>query len=162
MWGLDRKIYKSFNSLKLMVKILKTIWRNLITWYTEDPNEREEEEDFNEFIRKVEKRMDKIDAVQTARTHEARAQVALMFENAYTQKKIVEANNSLKAATWILAIATMAFTVGTVYGVAELNNVARIALQIVVGIIVIGLALFVLKGIWNIIKFISKKLKSKK
>ena len=140
----------------------KNVWRKFVQWYKQDPDEKQEEEEFDEFLSKVEKRMNRIKSAQRAETHQARAEVALMFENAYTQRKMVEANNSLKAATWVLAVATIAFTIGTVYGIMELNKMIQVALQIFIGIIVIGLALFVLKGIWNFIKFIYKIFKKKK
>jgi len=86
---------------------------NILKWIKEsrrkNSDEALEEKEFEKFIAKVEGRMDKISAAQKATTQEARAQVALMFENAYTQKKLSEVNNSLRTATWILAIATGIF-----------------------------------------------------
>lgn len=137
--------------------IIRRIWNKIVEWYKSDPNEKEEEKEFDEFLAKVEKRANKISAAQKATTHEGRAQVALMFESAYTQKKITEANDSLKTATWFLAIATIVLAVGTVYGVEELNKYIQIALQIGFGIIIIYLIFYVLKGIWKGIKFIAKK-----
>jgi uncharacterized transporter YbjL len=141
----------------MLKKKLKSVWEYLIKWYKQDPDEKAEEEEFGEFLEKVEKRMDRIKAAQKAETHEARAQVALMFENAYTQRKIAEANKKLQIATWILAFATIALVVGDVYGSSELSRTFQVALQFILGILVIGLALGVIRGIWKFIKWVLKK-----
>lgn len=129
----------------------KKAWQKIMGWYKEDPNEKQETEEFEKFLIRCNKRKEMI-IKHFGIIRGDPEQMALSVENAYTQKKISEANNSLMVATWVLAVATIAFTVGTVYGVSELNNAIRIALQIIAGIIVIGLGLVVVKGIWRIIR----------
>lgn len=133
----------------------KKLWEKFSQWYKQDPDEKAEEEKFDIFLAKIENRMNKIKSAQNAETHQARAEIALLFENAFTQRKMVDANNSLKTATWVLAVATIAFTIGTVYGITELNKTVQISLQFIVGVVVFLLALYVLKGIWNVGKFVS-------
>lgn len=141
----------------MLNKKLKSGWNNLVKWYKQDPDERAEQEEFEAFLDKIEKRMNKIKVAQKAETHEARAQVALMFENAYTQRKIAEANKNLQVATWILAVATIALVVGDVYGATELSKTSQVALQFVLGLLVIGLVLAILRGIWKFIWWVLKK-----
>lgn len=142
----------------------KNFFMKLISWFVKEQKRdydwEEDEEEFNKFLERTRRRMEKISEAQRATSHEARAQVALMFEEAYTQKKMVEANRSLKFATWVLAVATIAFTVGTVYGASELNKTIQIALQILVGFLAIGLAWGILKAIWKFVRFISRSTKT--
>jgi len=137
-------------NLKNKLKKIKSIFRG-------DSEEIEEEKEFEEFIKKIESRMNKISAAQKAQTHESRAQVALMFENAYIQKKLSEENTSLKSATWILAIATGALVYVTI--IDSKNSPLIIQnLQGVVGILAFILAIGLVTGVlillWKIIKIL--------
>jgi len=137
-------------------KITKWIWNKI----TEDPDEVLEKEEYDKFASILAKRVRNLhDHFGTIRAQDP-LQLALLIENVRTQKQITQANESLKFATWILAIATIAFTIGTVYGKSELDSVLLIALQIIVGFVALGLAYFVLKGIFkgfkHIIKFLKK------
>jgi hypothetical protein len=145
-----------------MVNTFKNIWKWIKKNRNENSEESLEEEEYDKFLLKIEKRMDKIKGARKAQTHEARAQIGLMVENAYTQKKMVDVSNSLREATWILALATIAFTIGTVYGVAQLNNIMMIALQIIGLLIIALLAFVVLKGIWKIVKLLYARFGNKK
>ncbi len=136
----------------------RKIWHKIVEIYKKDPDEEAEEEEFEEFLSKCSKRMSKLTKhfgiIRGDSMH-----MALLVQNVYTQKKMVEANNSLKIATWILALATISLTIGTVYGVTELNNTLRIWLQFLIGILVLALALWTIKGFYNFIKFIWKLFK---
>jgi len=131
-------------------KMSKLIWNKI----TEDSNEILEEKEYDEFASKIAKRIKNLHKHFGTIKAEDHLQLALLIENVRTQKKITESNESLKAATWILAISTIAFTVGSIYGVTELNNLLGNVLWFVVGLAVIGLTAFVLKGVWNIVKFV--------
>ena len=110
------------------LRCIKEGWKYLVKWNKQDPDEKAQDEEFGEFLQKIEKRMDRIKAAQKAQTQEGRAQVALMFEQAYTQRKIAEFNRNLQVATWVLAIATIALVVGEVYGAEELNKTFQFVL----------------------------------
>ena len=140
---------------------LKKLWQKYKEHTHKNSEEGIEEEEFEKFIAKVEKRMDKILAAQKATTHEGRAQVALMFENAYTQKKLSDVNDSLRNATWILAFATGLFAWTALlespykdYMVGTIGNIVGIVL-------LIGISLGIINLIWKmiikIIKFVWKK-----
>ncbi len=145
-----------------MKKEIKNQWNKFVKWYKESPEEkeeREEEQEYDEFIKKVEKRMDKVSAAQKAPTHEGRAQVALMFENAYTQKKITEANKTMGKATIVLAIATIALVITTAYGASGLeNSISEIirgffGLAIIIAVLwVIGAFAWMIKLFWKIFR----------
>jgi len=125
----------------------------------EDPSESLEEEEYNEFALKIAKRVKTLPNYFGTIRADDPLELALLIENARTQKKITEANESLKVATWILAVATVAFTVGTIYGVVELNKVFEIALQIILGFIVLGLGVKLVKGFLPMINFLIKWVK---
>ena len=145
-----------------MKKEIKNQWDKFVKWYKETPEEKEErkeEQEYSEFIKKVEKRMDKVSAAQKAPTHEARAQVALMFENVYTQKKITEANKTMGKATIVLAIATIALVITTAYGASGLEKTIGEFIRGLLGIIiiiailwVIGAFAWVIKLFWKIFR----------
>ena len=134
-------------------------WKKIGEFFTKDVDEEEEEEEFEKFSKIIENRMNKIPATQRCNTQEGRAQVALMIENAYTQKKISEANKKLGTATWILAIATIALVIGSIYGKETLNATAQISIYILGLIIILTLGIYVIKVI---IKFLIKFFKIKK
>ena len=136
---------------------IKTNFASFIKWYKENSSAKKEEKEFEEFLLKIEKRMDKVGVAKKAKTIEAKAEIALMFENAYTQRKMIEVNNSLKSAIWVLCVAIVAFTIGSVYGVSQLNKVSFFVLQIVTFFLAIGLSIWILRGIWDFITWIWKQ-----
>ena len=101
---------------------LKDLFRKVKEWYQKDSEEKKEEEEFDRYIAKFHDRMYKIPIAQTALTHEGRAQIAIMIENAYTQKKISEATTTMGRATLILAIATVALVITAAYGAQGLET----------------------------------------
>jgi hypothetical protein len=138
-----------------MKKEIRGQWNKFVKWCKETDEEKErerEEKEYNDFIKKVEKRMDKISVAQKATTHEGRAQVALMFENAYTQKKITEANKTMGNATIVLAIATIALVITEAYGIFGLENTIIELIMGFVGIIIIVVILWVIRAFAWIIK----------
>ena len=140
-----------------MKKEIKNQLDKFVKWYKETPEEREEREEereYEKFIKKVEKRIDKVSVARKASTHEERAKVALMFENAYTQKKITEANKTMGKATIVLAIATIALVIATAYGSSGLESTFGELVKGLLGLIVIVAILWVLGGFtWIIKKF---------
>ncbi len=134
----------------------KEPWKKFIEWYKEDPEEREKEKEFDKFLEEVEKRAAKIPAAQKAETHEARAQVMLMFENAYTQRKITEANQTMGRATIILAIATIALVITSAYGAQGLEKAFNETTQVFIVLFFIGIILWALGILGKITKFLFK------
>ena len=100
--------------------------------------------------------MDNIEAAQSASTPEGRAQVALMFENAYTQKKITEANNTLVKYTIVLAMETIALVITNAYGASGLENTISELVRGFLGVIVIIAVLWVIGAFAWIIKLFWK------
>ncbi len=147
-----------------MKKWIKNKWNRFVKWLTEtdeEKEERKEDEEYSEFIKKVEKRMDKVSAAQRAPTHEGRAQVALMFENAYTQRKITEANKTMGKTTIILAIATIALVITEAYGVSGLENTFNGIVEGIVGVIIIIAILWVVGAFAWMIKLFWKIFRKK-
>ncbi len=133
----------------------KEIWKNIKRWWTEtdeEKEERKENQDYDKFIKKVEKRMDKISLAKKANTREGMAQIALMFENAYTQKKITESNKTIGRATIVLAIATTALVIATAYGATGLENAFSEFLEGLIGVIVIIAILWIIGALTWMIK----------
>lgn len=138
---------------------LKEILQKIVKGYKKDYDEIAEEEEFEKYLLKVEGRMNKIQAAQKAENHKDRAEIALMVENAYTQKKIIEANQSLKDATWILAIATGIFAYVAVIDSINSNSIIsnlKTLGGVILLIILIGLVFNILI---KVIKFIFKLIK---
>lgn len=131
-------------------------------WCKEDSEEKEEDENYDKFIKRTEKRMDKIFAAQKADTHEGRARIALMFENAYTQKQISKANKTLGRATTILAIATIALVISSAYGAIGLEKAINETAKALIVILFIGLILWALGILGKAFKLIIKLFKKKK
>lgn len=148
-----------------MKKGIKKHCNKFIRWWNETPEEKEEkkeDEEYKKFIRKVESRMDNIEAAQSASTPEGRAQVALMFENAYTQKKITEANKTMGKATIVLAIATIALVITNAYGASGLENAVVELVKGFLGVIIIIAVLWVVGAFAWIIKFFWKIFRKKR
>jgi len=139
---------------------IKNWWNKL---QEEGSEEFLEDQEFDKFAQRMEKRMNKISSVKKAETHEKAAQLALMFENAYTQKKMTKATDGLKFATWILALATGIFAWTTImdspnsgYYIANLQGIATLILLIIIGWIALNILWSIIKFIWQISKNILK------
>lgn len=147
-----------------MKKEIKELWGKVVKFHNETPEareERKEEEKYEEFIKKVEKRMDKSFSVNQATTREGRARVALMFENAYTQKKIVEANKILGTATIVLAIATTALVITIAYGTSGLEKTINEIIRGIFAFIVVIAIIWVIGGFALLIKLFWKIFRKK-
>jgi len=139
-----------------MRKLIIYVWRLIRKNQRENSEKYLEEEEFNEYIKKIESRMDRIPSARKAPTWESRAQVALMFENAYTQKKITEVSNSLRNATWILAIATLIFAYTALVDsgnkgliITDIKNVLNLFVLIIIGIVFIEIFKKLIKFIFK-------------
>lgn len=159
-------ILRSPDNLKrIRIDWLKKVGKDRWEKMTENDVEVAEEENFDEFIDRIEKRMDRIPLARKAETHESRAQVALMFENAYTQKKITEASVGMKNATWLLATATVIFayvaiidSANTVTIITVLKNVFFLIVAVFLGWVMLLMAF---DGLKFLFKFVMKKLMKK-
>jgi hypothetical protein len=139
----------------------KSYLNRLIQWYNNlDPDEKSEQEEFELFLKKYDERRNKI-ARMYKLPPENLNELSLSFENAYTQRKISEANKSLKIATWVLAAATIALVIGEVYGATKLENTLETFSYLILIIILIGLSYVVFEGILKFIIFVWKKMKNK-
>lgn len=74
-------------------------------------------------------------------------QKAILIQNLHTQRKLTQATNGLKAATWILALATSALVIGTAYGREQLNSTIQIILNAFVVVFIIGMVIYIIKEI---------------
>ena len=138
---------------------LKRFGKWLLNKIIEDSDAISDEEEYKEFVSKIARRVKALpDNFGIIRADDP-LQLALLIENAHIQKKITEANESLKIATWVLAFATIAFTIGTIYGVVELNKVFEVILQGIVGIIILVLGVKLVKGFLPMINFLIKWVK---
>jgi len=145
-----------------MTNILKKYWKKLVIYFSSDPDEQIEDEEFNKFLEKMQKRMKKVHNDPDEEVHPKEiSEITLKFENAYMQRKMTETNESVKTATWVMALAALGTLIGTFYGVENLNKTLEFALQFAALLIIIVLASYLLKGIWKIIKLIIKRVNKK-
>lgn len=142
-------------------KVINWLWK-----YANNPDYSQEDEDFGELLEDYKKRLHKIKEVYHPKDNDELKQIALSFDNAYSQRKMIEANNSLKLATWVLALATIGFTIKEIWGAEKASGlIYNIFAVIVPGfmiIILIGAGLFIVnKIIKMIIKFLMRGTKYK-
>ena len=136
----------------------------LLLWLSKYSNSKEydsEEEDFEEFLKEYKKRKDKIKDIYHSKNNEESKQIPLLFLNSYGQRKMVDANKNLVIATWILALATIIFTISHVWGATAASNIIDIGFKILLVlsfVVFIGLILrLVNRWIKKIIKSILLK-----
>jgi hypothetical protein len=138
--------------LKFKDRIVNLIWLNV-----RKDDSLESEEEFEEFLNNYEQRTKRIKQLYPNRTNLDINNIALSLENAYNQKQISEANKGLKVATWILAFATIAFTIATIWGASTAGSIVtgifRVLVVIVAILVLFWLALTILAFIIRILFF---------
>lgn len=138
-------------NVKTLPKQSKMFDKNrIIAWMWRWSNSKAysaDEEDFEEFLKEYKERLNKIKEVYHPKDYDELKHIALSFHNNYTQREMVNTNKSLQLATWILAIATILFTVSEIWGSGTANNVTRIMAQFVLGFFI----LFVVGSILSIL-----------
>jgi len=139
------------------------LWNKILNWWKNNQErnserylEREElKKDLNEFSKDIEAIYNSPAMDFQARTLEK----ASLIQNIHMQRKLTQATDGLKTATWILALATIVFAW---VAIKDSPNSSEI-MQTLQGIATI-LVYFFLIGIaltlgWNIVKFIIKWIK---
>jgi len=145
-----------------MVKWIKSVWKWFLKNQRKNSDEYFEEEEFDKHVEKILARMNRNPLVKGAGTREDRAQIALMVENSFTQKKMTEVNNSLKIATWFLAIATLIFAYTVLVDSPNKGLILGNLIKILDIFFIIGIVIFIY-GILNIFyRFIIRIMKKKK
>ncbi|MBM3234237.1 hypothetical protein FJZ19_04045 [Candidatus Pacearchaeota archaeon] len=132
----------------------KNLWIRIKEWWNRNPDEIEEEKEFERYLEKVEKRIEKINIAKNAKTYGDRIQTCMMVENAYTQRKISEANKNLQNATWLLALATGILAYATIMSSPDQELIMGKLQGIVVILMVIILIGITTSIVYKIIKFI--------
>jgi len=136
--------------------MIKKLWGDFLKWWKKDPEEAEREEEFKNFFEDVIKKTQSVP--KPILSMHDKMQVVLMAENAYTQKKITEASESTKMATWILAGATAIFAWVAIKDSSHSNEILRTLSQIgevILFIIIIGIGISILG---KIIKFLVRSI----
>lgn len=127
-------------------KIINFLWK----WSNSNINKKVEE-DFSEFLKEYKKRQTEIKEVYHPKNDEELKGVALAFSTSYTQKQMALATDSLKNATWILALATIAFTLSQLIGP---NQTLTLISQLIVVLLWIIVIFIGISFVINIVKFI--------
>jgi len=128
--------------MKIKDKIINWLWR-----YANKYSSEETEEDFIEFLEDYKKRLNKIKEVYHPKDNDELKQISLAFNNVYTQRQMVQANKNLSLATWVLAFATIAFSISTIWGQNQALKAVTIGLQIVFILFIIAIVSGILTAI---------------
>lgn len=129
-------------------------------WLWDYANSKEysrEDKDFEELLEDYQKRLNKIKEVYHPKDDNELKQIALSFDNIYSQRKIVEANNGLKWATWVLAFATIIFAAKELWGAEETTSfIYKLFAVVVPAIVIIILIIIGFVMGRKIVKFVIK------
>lgn len=132
-------------------KINAKIWDYARNDITQDVGE-----DFIEFLKDYKKRLSKIKEIYEPKDDIELKQVALSFHNAYSQESIVKANKNLTLATWVLALATIAFAISAIWGSDTANNFVQIGFKVLIAIIFVAVFVGVIQFIIEILRRFAK------
>lgn len=140
-------------------------WKRIKNWWIKNQEKNSDEYIEREELKKsLEEYRKDISVIMNARFHEQfsgdRAfNMASIIQNLHTQKKLTKVTDSLKNATWILALATGIFAWVEIKNSSSSNEIIS-TLQGIVSILVSLFIIFIILNlIWKFIKFIFKKFK---
>ena len=96
---------------------LRELWKRFWEWYNADSEEKAELEEYDEFISLLIKKEDILTEHYAKKKGVFKGdptKMALLFENARTQKKMSEASKNLTIVTFVLVIATGVLAYATI------------------------------------------------
>jgi len=138
------------------------LWKKISEWYNEDSEKKAELEEFKNFASLVEEKINLISKYPP--THHIER--ALLFDNAYNQRKMSEASKNLSLATFALFAATGILAYATILTTPNPPEVFSKIEGFFIGIITILLLLvfvgLILRILGIIFKWLIKIVKPKK
>ncbi len=146
--------------MKILNKI-KNWWKNNQEKNSERYLERKE---LKEELKEISKDLDVIFKSSAVKTPNYGLERAIFIQNIFLQRKLTQATEGLKMATWILALATIVFAFVAItdspnssYIIQILQGIATIVIFFIFSLIAIALIWKIVKSIFKWIKKISRK-----
>ncbi|MBS3087186.1 hypothetical protein J4226_01185 [Candidatus Pacearchaeota archaeon] len=136
------------------------ILKGIKKFFTEDPEEKEENENFDKFLERISKRIDKTNKIAGGGMNmKERAQIALMIESARLQKETSETNKNLHNTNVLLLIASSILAYTAVKSspnsneiISGLTEIMEVALTVALLLFTLGIIFKILSWIFGLIK----------
>ncbi len=141
-----------------LIKKIQNLWKNNQEKSSEEYIERE---DFKKSLKEYSKDIMAIFQSPVFNFQEKDLEKAMIVQNFHIQKKLVHATDSLRNATWILALATTIFAWVTIKDSPNSNEILTTLSQIVIVILYIFMFLIAFVLIKKIALFLYNSFKKK-
>jgi len=126
------------------------ILKGIKKFFTEDPEEKEENENFDKFLERISKRIDKTNKIAGGGMNmKERAQIALMIE---TNKNLHNTNVLLLIASSILAYTAVKSSPNSNEIISGLTEIMEVALTVALLLFTLGIIFKILSWIFGLIK----------
>ncbi|MFH1840166.1 MAG: hypothetical protein ABH849_03380 [Nanoarchaeota archaeon] len=135
---------------KIKNRIIGNLWK-----YANNDLTKQTEGEFLEFLDDYKEREEAIKKYYPSMKDDELKRIAVSFNTAYLQRKMVESNSSLKIATWVLAISTIIFTTINLLGAKATQGILAPILQ---GGLIFFITLAIVAFVWTLVKISSKKI----